>query len=82
MRMPKTATAPILPPMVTLERLRPDHATALLAFERANRAYFARSISDRGDAYFTEFAARHKAFLAEQDAGVCHFHVSWTRTAN
>jgi ribosomal-protein-alanine N-acetyltransferase len=61
--------------MVKLERLRPDHADALLAFERANRAWFARSISDRGDAYFTDFAARHAALLAEQDAGVCHFHV-------
>ncbi|MFI2433541.1 GNAT family N-acetyltransferase [Streptomyces sp. NPDC018693] len=61
--------------MVTLERLRADHAAALLAFERANRAYFARSVPDRGDAYFAEFAARHRALLAEQDAGVCHFHV-------
>jgi ribosomal-protein-alanine N-acetyltransferase len=61
--------------MLTLERLRADHAEPLLAFERANRAYFARSIPDRGDAYFAEFAARHRALLAEQDAGVCHFHV-------
>ncbi len=61
--------------MPTLERLRADHADALLAFEQANRAYFARSIPDRGDAYFTEFAARHQALLAEQDTGVCHFHV-------
>ncbi|MFF0163230.1 GNAT family N-acetyltransferase [Streptomyces sp. NPDC005263] len=61
--------------MPNLERLRADHADALLAFERANRGYFARSIPDRGDAYFEEFAARHKALLAEQDAGLCHFHV-------
>ncbi|MDF3298862.1 GNAT family N-acetyltransferase [Streptomyces tropicalis] len=61
--------------MPKLERLRADHAPALLAFERENRAYFARSISDRGDAYFTEFASRHRALLAEQDAGVSHFHV-------
>jgi ribosomal-protein-alanine N-acetyltransferase len=61
--------------MLIVERLRADHADALLAFERANRAYFARSISDRGDAYFAEFAARHKALLAEQDAGVIHFHI-------
>ncbi|MFI7414954.1 GNAT family N-acetyltransferase [Streptomyces sp. NPDC049627] len=63
--------------MPTLERLRADHADALLAFERENRAYFARSIPDRGDAYFTPagFAARHAALLAEQDAGICHFHV-------
>jgi len=61
--------------MPNLERLRADHADALLAFERANRAYFARSIPDRGDAYFEEFTARHKALLAEQDAGLRHFHV-------
>jgi ribosomal-protein-alanine N-acetyltransferase len=61
----------------TLQRLRADHADALLAFERDNRAYFARSVPDRGDAYFTAegFAARHAALLAEQESGVCHFHV-------
>ncbi|MFJ9441132.1 GNAT family N-acetyltransferase [Kitasatospora sp. NPDC101235] len=61
--------------MLTLEPLRPDHAEALLAFERANRAYFARSIPDRGDAYFAEFADRHAALLAEQAEGTCRFHV-------
>lgn len=61
--------------MVKLERLRADHADALLAFERENRAYFARFVTDRGDAYFAGFAARHRALLAEQDAGVCHFHL-------
>lgn len=61
--------------MLTLERLRADHADALLAFERQNREYFARSIPDRGDAYFAGFAARHEALLAEQAAGICHFHV-------
>jgi ribosomal-protein-alanine N-acetyltransferase len=58
-----------------LERLRLDHASAVLAFEQENRAYFAASISDRGDAYFVEFAERHRALLAEQDAGTCHFHL-------
>ncbi|MFI6008496.1 GNAT family N-acetyltransferase [Streptomyces sp. NPDC051243] len=63
--------------MVTLERLRADHADAVLAFERENREYFARTVPDRGDAYFTPagFTARHQALLAEQDAGICHFHV-------
>ncbi|MEU3949909.1 GNAT family N-acetyltransferase [Streptomyces sp. NPDC029526] len=62
---------------LTLERLRAEHAPAVLAFERAHRAHFARSVPDRGDAYFTPagFAARHAALLAEQDAGSCHFHV-------
>ncbi|MEV4162117.1 GNAT family N-acetyltransferase [Nonomuraea dietziae] len=61
--------------MPELQRLRADHASALLAFERENRAYFAASIPDRGDAYFAEFDARHAALLAEQAAGVIHFHV-------
>ncbi|MFF2846531.1 GNAT family N-acetyltransferase [Streptomyces sp. NPDC058001] len=61
--------------MPELQRLRPDHAPALLAFERENRDYFAASIPDRGDAYFVEFDARHAALLAEQDTGACHFHL-------
>ncbi|MFJ3672311.1 GNAT family N-acetyltransferase [Streptomyces sp. NPDC090106] len=61
--------------MVRLERLRADHAEAVLAFERENREYFARSVSDRGDAFFAGFFDLHRERLAEQDAGVCHFHV-------
>ncbi|WP_405755559.1 GNAT family N-acetyltransferase [Streptomyces sp. NBC_00073] len=58
-----------------LEPLRADHAPALLAFEQENRAYFARAIPDRGDAYFTEFTTRHHALLAEQDTGLSRFHL-------
>jgi len=58
-----------------LQPLRADHAPAVLAFELANRAYFAASISDRGDEFFTQFASRHSALLAEQEAGVCAFYV-------
>jgi ribosomal-protein-alanine N-acetyltransferase len=61
--------------MAHLERLGAHHAPALLRFEEDNRDYFARSIPDRGDDYFTEFAARHAALLAEQATGQCHFHV-------
>jgi ribosomal-protein-alanine N-acetyltransferase len=53
-----------------LQRLRADHAPAVLAFELANRAYFAASISDRGDEFFDQFAERHAALLAEQEAGI------------
>jgi ribosomal-protein-alanine N-acetyltransferase len=56
-------------------RLNADHAPAVLAFELANRAYFAASISDRGDEYFARFADRHSALLAEQEAGVCAFYL-------
>ena len=36
-------------------RLEAAHAPAVLAFELANRAYFAASVSDRGDAFFDRF---------------------------
>jgi [ribosomal protein S5]-alanine N-acetyltransferase len=58
-----------------LQRLRADHASAVLAFELANRAYFAGFISDRGDDFFDQFAERHDAMLAEQEAGSCIYHV-------
>jgi [ribosomal protein S5]-alanine N-acetyltransferase len=58
-----------------LQRLRADHGPAVLAFELANRAYFARSISDRGDDFYEHFTERHNALLAEQEAGTCIFHV-------
>ncbi|WP_127500910.1 GNAT family N-acetyltransferase [Actinoplanes solisilvae] len=61
--------------MPVLQRLNAGHAPAVLAFELANRAWFAASISDRGDDYFTEFPDRHNALLAEQRAGVCAFYV-------
>ncbi|MEV6974731.1 GNAT family N-acetyltransferase [Kitasatospora sp. NPDC093806] len=63
--------------IIRLVRLAAEHADAVLAFERENRAYFGRSVPDRGDAYFTPdgFAARHHALLAEQADGICHFHL-------
>ncbi|TDB81543.1 MULTISPECIES: GNAT family N-acetyltransferase [unclassified Micromonospora] len=61
--------------MPDLERLADRHAAALLRFERDNRAWFARTIPDRGDGYFAGFDARHAALLAEQATGGCHFHV-------
>ncbi|GAA2991872.1 GNAT family N-acetyltransferase [Streptomyces fulvorobeus] len=61
--------------MPELQLLRHDHAAALLAFEQENRAYFAASVPDRGDAYFAQFEARHSALLTEQGAGLCYFHV-------
>ncbi|MFD7263627.1 GNAT family N-acetyltransferase [Streptomyces sp. NPDC059874] len=61
--------------MPRLQRLRPDHAPALLEFERKNRAYFAASVPDRGDLYFAHFDERHRALLAEQSEGTCIFHL-------
>ncbi|MER5428722.1 GNAT family N-acetyltransferase [Streptomyces sp. NPDC002588] len=61
--------------MPELKRLDAGHAPAVLAFELANRAYFAASVSDRGDEFFDQFADRHAALLAEQEAGVGAFYV-------
>jgi [ribosomal protein S5]-alanine N-acetyltransferase len=58
-----------------LQRLRADHAPAVLAFELANRGYFAAFISDRGDEFFDRFAERHSDMLADQEAGSCAYYV-------
>jgi ribosomal-protein-alanine N-acetyltransferase len=61
--------------VLELQRLRSDHAAEVLAFEMANRAYFAASVTDRGDEFFEQFSERHRALLAEQDTGKFVFHV-------
>jgi ribosomal-protein-alanine N-acetyltransferase len=58
-----------------LQQLHAGHAPAVLAFELANRAYFAASVSDRGDEFFDQFTERHSALLAEQEAGICAYYV-------
>jgi ribosomal-protein-alanine N-acetyltransferase len=58
-----------------LKQLHAGHAPAVLAFELANRAYFAASVSDRGDEFYDQFADRHSALLAEQQAGLGAFYV-------
>ena len=61
--------------MPELKRLHADDAPAVLAFELANRAWFAASISDRGDEFFDQFADRYSASIAEQEAGTSAFYV-------
>ena len=61
--------------MPELQQLRADHGQAVLDFELANRAYFAAFINDRGDAFYDQFTDRHRAMLAEQEAGECAFYV-------
>ena len=58
-----------------LQLLRPDHASALLAFERENRAYFAAAIPDRGDEFFAEFDTQFAQLLAWQADGTDYFHL-------
>lgn len=62
-------------PMPDLQLVRLDHAPALLAFERENRAYFAASVPDRGDEFFAEFDTRHAQLLERQAAGTDYFYL-------
>ncbi|MFK4107604.1 GNAT family N-acetyltransferase [Streptomyces sp. NPDC002176] len=59
----------------SLKPLSAELAPAVLAFELANRDYFAAAVSDRGDEYFARFTDRYDALLAEQATGVCAFYV-------
>jgi [ribosomal protein S5]-alanine N-acetyltransferase len=61
--------------MPELQPLHPGHAPAVLAFELANRAYFATSVSDRGDEFYAQFTDGYSALLAEQEAGLCACYV-------
>ena len=61
--------------MPELQQLHADHAPGVLAFELANRAYFAASVSDRGDGFYDQFTERHRDLLAEQEAGTGAFYV-------
>jgi ribosomal-protein-alanine N-acetyltransferase len=61
--------------MLDLLRVGPGHEEAVLAFEKDNRAYFAESINDRGDSFFEEYPERHRALMAEQEAGISAFYV-------
>jgi ribosomal-protein-alanine N-acetyltransferase len=58
-----------------LQRLRDDHAPAVLAFELANRAYFAGFVSDRGEDYFRHFTEQYDALLADQASGTGAFYL-------
>lgn len=61
--------------MPELQLLNVDHAPAVLAFELANRSYFAVSVPDRGDEYFDTFADRLETLLRDQEAGISAFYV-------
>jgi ribosomal-protein-alanine N-acetyltransferase len=75
MRVASCRVWPYRLPVTDVERLRLDHRDALLAFELANRDYFAASVPDRGDDYFAHFDERLRELLAEQADGLHHFHV-------
>jgi [ribosomal protein S5]-alanine N-acetyltransferase len=58
-----------------LQPLRHDHAQSVLAFELANRAYFAGFVSDRGEDYFAHFTERYDDLLAKQTSGVGAYYL-------
>jgi ribosomal-protein-alanine N-acetyltransferase len=58
-----------------LEPLDARHAAAVLAFEKVNRSYFAKSISDRGDSFFQQFSDRYRELMGEQEAGTGAFYL-------
>jgi [ribosomal protein S5]-alanine N-acetyltransferase len=64
-----------MPATPELQRLRAEHGPQIFAFEVENRAYFAASISDRGDDYFEHFNDRHSELVAEQERGLCAYYV-------
>lgn len=61
--------------MPELQLLCASHGPAVLAFELENRAYFAESISDRGNAFYDSFTQHFGSLLAEQSAGSNAFYV-------
>ncbi|GAA1993779.1 hypothetical protein GCM10009738_88490 [Kitasatospora viridis] len=61
--------------MPELTPLHADHAPAVLAFELASRAYFAASISDRGDGFFERFDEQFRDRLDEQATGDGAFYL-------
>jgi len=46
-----------------------------MAFELANRAFFAAAVFDRGDVYFEHFTERLDELVADQEAGIGAFYL-------
>ena len=60
---------------VRLEHLTLDHARPLERFERANHAFFAARVGDRGDDYFEHFDDHLAARVEENREGTSLFFV-------
>jgi ribosomal-protein-alanine N-acetyltransferase len=58
-----------------LELLTSEHGRPLERFERANRAFFAARVGDRGDDYFEHFEDRLAALVHENQEGASLFFV-------
>jgi len=56
-------------PEITIHPLSPDDEAEVMKFELVNRAYFARAVGDRGEAYFDEFTTRYRGLIDEIAGG-------------
>lgn len=82
MELPSITLSPSLSEMkpfeedaVHLELLTMRHSQRLEHFERANRAFFASRVGDRGDDYFNHFTEQLAARVTENDTGQSLFCV-------
>lgn len=62
-------------PATWLELLTVDHARPLERFERANRAFFAARVGDRGDDFFEHFDDRLACRVRENQEGTSLYFV-------
>lgn len=68
------------PPAITLALLTEADEADVHAFEVRNRAFFDRTVGDRGNAYFDEFPARHRALAEENRSGTAMLFLVRDRT--
>lgn len=62
--------------MLHISLLKESDAKDLLQFELENRRYFAASISDRGDDYFSNFQTILANNIEEQNRGECQYYLA------
>lgn len=62
--------------MLYISLLKESDSKDLLQFELENRRYFAASVSDRGDDYFSNFQTIMSDRIKEQERGECQFYLA------
>jgi [ribosomal protein S5]-alanine N-acetyltransferase len=62
--------------MLDIRLLEESDSKDLLQFELENRRYFAASVSDRGDDYFSNFQIILAEHIAEQKRGGCMYYLA------
>lgn len=62
--------------MLHISLLKESDSRDLLQFELENRRYFAASVSDRGDDYFSNFQIMMADRIEEQKRGECQFYLA------